>query len=70
MNFAIIFTAIPDNLKTQTLQGIVLYIDKFLKSEDANFIHISLWTLVQLLKGECFYLDAFFYQMTLLLFSG
>ena len=68
--FCYYFTAIPDNLKSQTLQGIVLYIDKFLKSEDANFIHISLWTLVQLLKGEWFHLDAFFYQMTLLLLSG
>lgn len=46
--------AIPDNLKSQTLQGIVLYIDKFLKSDDPNFIHIALWTLVQLLKDNIF----------------
>ena len=48
-----LFPAIPENLKSQTLQGIVLYIDKFLKSDDPNFIHISLWTLIQLLKGKC-----------------
>ena len=50
--FLSLFSAIPENLKSQTLQGIVLYIDKFLKSDDPNFIHIALWTLIQLLKGK------------------
>ncbi|KAL4217568.1 Vacuolar protein 8 [Mactra antiquata] len=50
--------AIPTQLKTDNIQGIVLYIDKFLKSEDSNFNHIALWTLVQMLKDALF-LQAF-----------
>ena len=44
--------AIPTSLKTDNLQGTVLYIDKFLKSDDPNFVHIALWTLVQQVKGK------------------
>ncbi|XP_053383044.1 uncharacterized protein LOC123539888 [Mercenaria mercenaria] len=51
-------TEIPSQLKTDNLQGILLYIDKFLKCEDSNFVHIALWTLVQLLKDPLF-LQAF-----------
>ncbi|OWF43479.1 vacuolar protein 8-like [Mizuhopecten yessoensis] len=45
---------IPEELKTVNINGIVLYIDTFLKSPDPNFIHIALWTLVQLLKDPVF----------------
>ena len=34
------------------MKGILLFINNFLKSPDPNFVHIALWTLVQLLKGK------------------
>ncbi|WAR15900.1 VAC8-like protein [Mya arenaria] len=46
--------AIPEPLKSEHLQGILLYVDKFLKLENSNFKHIALWTLVQLLKDPMF----------------
>ncbi|XP_060084838.1 uncharacterized protein LOC132564182 [Ylistrum balloti] len=45
---------IPEDLKSANVSGIVLYIDMFLKSADPNFVHIALWTLVQLLKDAVF----------------
>ncbi|KAK6167613.1 hypothetical protein SNE40_021596 [Patella caerulea] len=45
---------VPDDLKEANKLGIVLYIDKFLKSKDENFVHIGLWTLGQLLKDVVF----------------
>ncbi|KAL3892206.1 hypothetical protein ACJMK2_004438 [Sinanodonta woodiana] len=45
---------IPTRVKLESLQGIVLYIDTFLKSSDPSFVHIALWTLVQHLKDEVF----------------
>ncbi|XP_041361582.1 vacuolar protein 8-like [Gigantopelta aegis] len=45
---------IPDHLQEPNRLGIVLYIDKFLKSKNPNFIHIALWTLIHLLKEELF----------------
>ncbi|XP_071116506.1 uncharacterized protein [Haliotis cracherodii] len=45
---------IPDDLRETNKLGIVLYIDKFLKSKDQNFLHIGLWTLSQLLNDPEF----------------
>ncbi|XP_076084970.1 uncharacterized protein LOC143055699 isoform X1 [Mytilus galloprovincialis] len=50
--------ALPESLKVENRKGILLYIDMFLKSPDPNFIHVALWTLVQLLKDP-FFLQAF-----------
>jgi len=55
-NTSHISAAIPEPLRSDNLQGILLYIDKFLKSENTNFRHIALWTLVQLLKGMSFFI--------------
>ncbi|XP_052272427.1 uncharacterized protein LOC127872947 [Dreissena polymorpha] len=49
---------IPSPLKSNNLKGILLFVDKFLKSSDSSFVHIGLWTLLQLLKDE-FFLQAF-----------
>ena len=53
------FTDIPSQLKVDNLQGILLYIDKFLKCDDSNFVHIALWTLVQFLKGTSLVFNLF-----------
>lgn len=50
--------SLPEPLKIENKKGILLYIDMFLKSPDPNFIHVALWTLVQLLKDD-FFLQAF-----------
>lgn len=43
---------LPEDLKEANKKGIVLYIDKFLKSPDPSFVHVALWTLNMLLKGK------------------
>ncbi|KAL5013657.1 hypothetical protein ScPMuIL_007927 [Solemya velum] len=54
----LVLVEIPSSIKKDNKQGIVLYIDSFLKAEDTDFVHMALWTLVQLLKDEMF-LNAF-----------
>lgn len=46
------FIGLPEDLKEANKKGIVLYIDKFLKSPDPSFVHVALWTLNMLLKGK------------------
>lgn len=50
--------SLPEDLKEANKKGIVLYIDKFLKSPDPSFVHVALWTLNMLLK-DLFFLRAF-----------
>ncbi|KAK3581951.1 hypothetical protein CHS0354_007079 [Potamilus streckersoni] len=49
---------IPNRIKQSNIHGIVLYIDKFLKTSDPNLVHIALWTLFQHMKDKVF-LEAF-----------
>ncbi|XP_048780187.2 uncharacterized protein LOC125683261 isoform X2 [Ostrea edulis] len=49
---------IPQELKESNKEGIILYVDNFLKSPDPNHVHLALWTLSTLLK-DTYFLKAF-----------
>ncbi|XP_033096208.1 vacuolar protein 8-like [Anneissia japonica] len=45
---------IPSELLRTNILGLLKYLERFLRSKDTNFVHIALWTCVQLLKDESF----------------
>ncbi|XP_071503216.1 uncharacterized protein [Diadema antillarum] len=46
--------SLPPELISANISMLQKYLTRFLRSSDAGFIHISLWTIVHLLKSEAF----------------